>query len=46
MQPHDMITGSRVFDFGYVYNAFKGMPFFYQRLITDNKSKHFESYSA
>ena len=46
MQPHDMIIGSRVFDFSYVYNAFKGMSFIFQRLIGDNKSKDFESYYA
>ena len=46
IQMLDMIVDSRVFDFGYVYDAFKGMSFIFQRLIGDNKSKDFESYYA
>ena len=46
VQMLDMIVDSRVFDFGYVYDAFKGMSFIFQRLIGDNKSKDFESYYA
>ena len=46
VQMLDMIVESRVFDFGYVYDAFKGMSFIFQRLIGDNKSSDFESYYA
>ena len=46
VQMLDMIVDSRVFDFGYVYDAFKGMSFYFQYLVGDNKSGDFESYYA
>jgi hypothetical protein len=42
----DMIMDSRVFDFGYVYDNWKGMSFYPERLLGTNKSKDFESYFA
>lgn len=42
----DMVVDNRVFDFGYVYDGWKGMSFYIQRLIGDQKSKDFESYYA
>ena len=42
----DMIVDSRVFDFGYVYDAWKGVSFYFERIIGDQKSKNFESYYA
>jgi hypothetical protein len=42
----DMIVNSRVFDFGYVYDNWKGVSFFLQRIIGTEKSKDFESYYA
>lgn len=42
----DMVVDNRVFDFGYVYDGWKGMSFYIQYLIGDQKSKDFESYYA
>ena len=42
----DMIVNSRVFDFGYIYDAWKGMAFYTQYIIKDEKSKDFASYYA
>lgn len=42
----DLIMDSRVFDFGYAYDNWKGMSFFPQNLLGKNKSKDFESYYA
>lgn len=41
----DMIFEHRVFDFGYVYDAFDGVCFFFQRMM-QAKNKNFESYYA
>ncbi|MGM9625481.1 MAG: hypothetical protein ACI3XM_07205, partial [Eubacteriales bacterium] len=41
----DMIVNSRVFDFGYVYDAWKGASFFLQELVRTNNT-NFESYYA
>ena len=46
VQMLDMIVDSRVFDFGYVYDAWKGVSFYFERIIGDQKSKNFESYYA
>ena len=46
VQMLDMIVDSRVFNFSYVYDAFKGMSFYFQYLVGDNKSGDFESYYA
>ena len=42
----DMIVNSRVFDFGFVYDAWKGLSFYYERLLYTEKSKDFASYYA
>ena len=42
----DMIVDSRVFDFGYVYDAWKGVSFYPEYLLRTEKSKDFESYYA
>ena len=42
----DMIVNSRVFDFGYIYDAWKGMAFYTQYMIKDEKSTDFASYYA
>ena len=39
----DTIVENRVFDFGYVYDNFKGVSFIFQRLLGRDKSKDFES---
>ncbi len=41
----DLIVDSRVFDFGYVYDAWKGSSFFMQQLVAAN-DKNFESFYA
>lgn len=41
----DMIVDSRVFDFGYVYDNWKGVSFFFERLM-QAKSSDFSSYYA
>ncbi len=41
----DLIVNSRVFDFGYVYDAWKGASFFMQELVRTNNT-NFESYYA
>ena len=46
VQMLDMIVDSRIFDFGYVYDAWKGMSFYFQTIIYTNKNKDFESYYA
>ena len=42
----DMIVDSRVFDFGYIYDNWNGVSFYFQTLIGERKSKDFESYYA
>lgn len=42
----DLIMDSRVFDFGYVYDNWKGMSFYPERLLGEQKSRDFESYYA
>ena len=42
----DLIVDSRIFDFGYVYDGWKGCSFYFQYLIGDAKSSDFESYYA
>ena len=42
----DMIVDSRVFDFGYVYDAWKGVSFYPEYMLRIEKSKDFESYYA
>lgn len=42
----DMIVENRIFDFGYVYDNWKGVSFIYQRLLRDEKSMDFASYYA
>lgn len=42
----DIVVDNRVFDFGYVYDGWKGMSFYFQTLIGDQKSKDFESFYA
>ena len=46
MKMLDMIVDSRVFDFGYVYDAWKGVSFYPEYLLRTEKSKDFESYYA
>ena len=41
----DTIVNARVFDFGYVYDAWKGSSFFMQELVRSNNT-NFESYYA
>ncbi len=41
----DMIVNSRVFDFGYVYDAWKGCSFFLEQLVQGNNN-NFESFWA
>ena len=42
----DYIIEHRVFDFGYVYDNFKGFSFYFQNLIGSEASSDFESYYA
>ena len=42
----DMIVEGRVFDFGTVYDGWKGFSFFFQRLLGEKKSSDFASYYA
>ena len=42
----DYIVDHRVFDFGYVYDNFKGFSFYFQYLIGGEASSDFESYYA
>lgn len=41
----DMIVNSRIFDMGYVYDAWKGCSFVLERLVCEN-NPNFESYWA
>lgn len=45
IQMLDLIVNSRMFDFGYVYDAWKGASFILQTLVTQ-KNPNFESYYA
>ena len=45
MEMLDMIINSRVFDMGYVYDAWKGCSFILERLVSEN-NPNFESYWA
>ena len=42
----DEIVDSRVFDFGYVYDAWKGFGMYTQKIVSEKHSKDFESYYA
>lgn len=42
----DMIVENRIFDFGYVYDNWRGVSFFYQGLLGTQKSTDFTSYYA
>ncbi|MGN1127564.1 MAG: hypothetical protein ACI4T6_01265 [Candidatus Flemingiibacterium sp.] len=42
----DMIVDSRVFDFGFVYDGWKGFGFYLQNIINGTKSDNFASYYA
>lgn len=42
----DMIVDSRIFDFGYIYDAWQGTAFYTETLIRDKKSKDFASFYA
>ncbi|MCI8387489.1 MAG: hypothetical protein HFE63_03360 [Clostridiales bacterium] len=42
----DKLVENRVFDFGYIYDNWKGMAFYIQNIIGTEKSSNFESYYA
>ena len=42
----DKIVNSRVFDFGYIYDAWDGVSFFTQAILKQSKRNNFESYYA
>lgn len=42
----DEIVDSRVFDFGYVFDAWKGFGMYTQKIVSEKHSKDFESYYA
>ena len=42
----DMIVDSRVFDFGFVYDGWKGFGFYLENIINSTKSDNFASYYA
>ena len=42
----DMIVDSRVFDFGFVYDGWKGFGFYLQNIINGSQSSDFASYYA
>lgn len=46
VQMLDKIVESRVFDFGYVYDNWKGMSFYFRSIIREEKSINLESYYA
>lgn len=46
VQMLDMIVANRVFDFGYVYDSWKGVSFIIETMIGNNKTADFASYYA
>lgn len=42
----DMIVDSRVFDFGYIFDAWQGMSFYPENIMTGKNKQDFESYYA
>ena len=42
----DMIVENRIFDFGYVYDNWKGVSFIFETMLGTQKSTDFTSYYA